>query len=145
MKSQLSLFNSSAELMDHLPRNAEEFVFILLEFLFHLCCPCGSVHIFALPCALIRPVSHLQTLLAAHMLFVGLPGWKNMNKRFQKSDARWQIGYLLFQLHFLISMNSLINHTCFGRCFLKHSTKKWSIVNWQWTWMLASYKLTTTA
>lgn len=52
------------------PSNALLLVFISLNFLFQLHCPCRSVHIFPLSCALVGPVSHLQTLLATHMLFV---------------------------------------------------------------------------
>jgi len=59
--------------VDTLPRDAERFVFILLQFLFHLNCSRWSVNIFPFPCALVGPVPHLQTLLATHMLFVCFP------------------------------------------------------------------------
>lgn len=55
-----------------LPFDAEGCAFNFLEFLFHLHCSWRSVHIFPLPSAFIGPVSHLQTLLATHMLFVCL-------------------------------------------------------------------------
>lgn len=56
----------------NLPSDAQGHVFILLEFLFHLSCSWWSVHIFPFARAFVGPVSHLQTLLAAHMLFVRL-------------------------------------------------------------------------
>lgn len=81
---------------DHLPGDADVFVFILLEFLFHLNCPWWSMHIFTLPCAFVGPVSHLQTLLATHMLFVCLPEWNHTDR----CDGG-QVNSSLLQLHLL--------------------------------------------
>lgn len=129
MKSQLSLFDSSGELMEtHItyPVMLRSLFSFSLSFFFI------SVVLVGLCTYLRFPVhSYVQCPISKHfwqrtcclLASLGVRTWTNDFRKVMPDDKSGICCFSCISLSAWIVKNSLINHACFGWCFLKHSTK----------------------